>query len=68
MFPDHKSYLLSSRSSLHKTMGNLSKARQDLDNAIRIDPLYTYAYKQRAEMNISEERLEEALLDYGKLI
>lgn len=51
-----------------QSLGNLDLARDLYDRAIQIDPEYAEAYNRRATLFMSEDKLDEAILDLNEAI
>ena len=59
--PLAEGYLL--RSTAHIMLGDLERGRRDLEQALEIDPALRQAWLNRAALELSEKRFDEALQD-----
>ncbi|HKP39239.1 MAG TPA: tetratricopeptide repeat protein [Pyrinomonadaceae bacterium] len=67
--PDNvKSGLYLSRSHAYEGKGDLDKALEDLNKAIKLQPNNVYAYQNRASLHKKRKEPDEALADYSKAI
>jgi len=68
-FPDNvKSGAYLSRSRAYEGKGDLDKALEDLNKAIKLEPKSVHAYQNRANLHQKRNEPDEALADYGKSI
>ena len=67
--PDNvKSGLYLSRSRAYEGKGDLDKALEDLNKAIKLQPGNFYAYQNRAHLHEKRKEPDEAIADYSKAI
>jgi tetratricopeptide (TPR) repeat protein len=68
-FPDNvKSGTYLSRGRAYEGKGDLDKALEDLNKAIKLEPKSVYAYQNRANLHKKRKEPDEAVADYSKAI